>query len=360
MCYKEIAVAVPAPRSPFQRAARKLGRRLIGPPDPPDPPPPPARIDLVDADGLSVFMYTNDHSYELEPHERRHYSVLRHLADLEAGRKPACPPDDRADAQIGRTLRHIMRTVWASGRPCDYIDVGAHYGVTSMHMAAYIKARGMACRVFAFECGKAADLAPKNMALNRLDDIITFERKAVAHMAIPQLFSYGQTNLEGGSIAAHSQPGADASYVIDAVTLDGYFSGCGHQLLAKIDVEGGEPLVLAGAKRLMADRLPPAVVIEYNPPSLVRGGADPAAILDAYADDFSFFAFEPAPAPAAISPPAAAVYEVAPAAMEALTARIKGTARLWCDILLLPKAAAFYDETRVFLEKAPNYAGAPF
>ncbi len=345
----------------FQRAARKLGRHLIGPPPPPPPiPPPPPRIDLVDADGLSVFMYTNDHGYYLEPHERRHYSILSHSADLDAGRKPACPPDDQSSAQVGKTLRHIMRTVWASGHPCDYIDVGAHYGVTSMHMAAHIKAHGMACRVFAFECGKAADLAPKNITLNRLDDIITFERKAVAHMSIPQLLTYEQTHLEAGSIVTNSQPAADASYVADAVTLDGYFSGCDRQLLAKIDVEGGEPLVLAGAKQLMCSSLPPAVIMEYHPPNLMRDGADPSTILDAYADDFSLFAFEPAPTPAAISPPAATVYEVAPDAMDSLTAHIMGTARLWCDILLLPKSAAFYDETRRFLEKASNYVTAPF
>ena len=344
----------------LQRAARKLGRQLIGPPQPARPLPAPARLDLVDVDGLSVFMHTNDHSYGLEPRERRRYSILSHSADLEAGRKPACPPDDPADAQIGGTFRHIMSAVWAAGRPCDYIDVGAHYGVTSMHMAAYIKAHSAGGRVFAFECGIAGELAPKSIALNRLDDIITFERKAVAHMSIPQLFSYGQNHLESGSIAAHAQPDSGASYVADAVTLDEYFSGCGRQLLLKIDVEGGEPLVLAGAKRLMARDPHPVVVVEYGPPSLMRGGADPTTMLSAYADDFSFFAFEPTLVPDAISPPASAVYEVASDAIEALAVRLKDTARGWADILLLPKAAAFHDGTKARLKKATNYVSTPF
>ncbi len=357
MCVPKRREPLSAPRNAFQRAARKLGRRLMGPPD---PPPQPARIDLVDVGGLSVFMCANDNGYMMEPHGRRRYGVLRHTADLEAGRKPACPPDDPADAQIGGTFRHVMSDVWASGRPCDCIDVGANYGIASMHMAAHIKARGAGGRVFAFECGKAGELAPKSVALNRLDDMITFERKAVAGASIPQLFSYGQAHLYGGSIAARSHPGADDWYVADAVTLDEYFSGRGRQLLLKIDVEGGEPLVLAGAKRLMARDPRPAAAVEYYPAHLARGGADPATLLDAYADGFSFFAFEPAPSADAVSPPASAVYEVAPDAMEALAAHLEGTARGWADVLLLPKEAAFHDGTRARLEKAANYVAAPF
>ena len=305
-------------------------------------------------------MYTSDNGYEMEPHERKHYSILSHSADLVAGRKPTCPPDDPADAQIRGTFQYIMSAVCTAGRPFYYIDVGAHYGVTSMHMAACIKTHSMDGRVFAFECGKAADLAPKSIALNRLNDIITFERKAVANMAIPQLFSYEQTQLYGGSIATHAQPDSGASYVADAVTLDEYFSGCGRQLLLKIDVEGGEPLVLAGAKRLMARNPHPAAVVEYYPAHLVRGGADPTTMLDAYADDFSFFAFEPTLSIDAVSPPASAVYEVAPDATDALTAHIGGTTRGWADILLLPKAAAFHDGTRTRLEEASNYVVTPF
>ena len=306
-------------------------------------------------------MYTNDNGYKLEPHMRRHYHTLSHSADLEAGRKPTCPPDDPADAQIGGTLRHVMSSVWASGRSCNYIDVGAHYGVTSMHMAAYIKARGMDCGVFAFECGKAADLAYKNTALNRLDDIITFERKAVAHTTIPQLFSYKQTELEGGSLGFHEELDSGASHVVDAVTLDEYFSGCDRQLLAKIDVEGGEHLVLAGAKQIMASDPHPVVALEYNPPLIRRGGADPTTMLDAYADNFSFFVFEhdPIRVSTTISPTADTVYEVDPDAMGALAAYLTDTSRYWADIMLLPKVAAFHDGTKTRLENASNYADSP-
>ena len=66
---------------------------------------------------------------------------------------------------------------------------------------------------------------------------------------------------------------------VDAVTLDGFLlqRGIDRVDFVKIDVEGAEPLVLAGMQKTLARCPDLAMLIEFNRTALQSGGASPEA-----------------------------------------------------------------------------------
>ena len=68
---------------------------------------------------------------------------------------------------------------------------------------------------------------------------------------------------------------------VATISLDDDLASRGIQKvdLLKIDVEGAELLVLAGAARLLGSNAAPTVIIEVNPVSLRSANSDPAAVL---------------------------------------------------------------------------------
>ena len=78
---------------------------------------------------------------------------------------------------------------------------------------------------------------------------------------------------------ALNKPGT-STQIVAAVTLDQYCStqGIEHIDFVKIDVEGMEPYVLQGAKRLLEERRIAAILIEICPTNLYSVGLSPAVL----------------------------------------------------------------------------------
>ena len=106
----------------------------------------------------------------------------------------------------------------------------------------------------------------------------------------------GTGRMTGGTVDA---PGAMS---VPCVTLDAFVAERGIDRLAfmKIDVEGWELSVLAGAARTLA-ALGPVIVFEYDPAYIARSGGT-AADLNACFDAarYTLFRLEPRGAPSAI------------------------------------------------------------
>jgi FkbM family methyltransferase len=158
------------------------------------------------------------------------------------------------------------------------IDVGAHVGLFTMHMAERVGPGG---RVYAFEPFPAnAGLLKRSIAENRYDDRIVFRQAAVgaasgtATLTFPRetLNTGGAYLLREGSIPA----GGNLRQDVPLVALDRVDIRRPVRLI-KMDVEGAEPLVLQGARELIAaDR--PLILSEVHPAQLDRtAGLTPAA-----------------------------------------------------------------------------------
>ncbi len=138
------------------------------------------------------------------------------------------------------------------------IDVGANLGIHTSVLAACV---GPAGRVHAFEPVPAIhDRLRQNLGLNRLEQVVTHPMAAgegigrAGFSADAAGFNIGKGRLD-----------RDSPHRVDLTTLDEAVIEDGRPVsLIKIDVEGHERAVLAGARTLL-ERHRPALVVEFNP-----------------------------------------------------------------------------------------------
>lgn len=164
-------------------------------------------------------------------------------------------------------------------RPGDvYVDVGAHIGYLSALAAGTI---GQSGRVVAFE--PSPDTWRK---LRAAFDAPGFPHVEVVNAAVAS--AHGEASLftadghwkhQAYRNSLHPAPGLRRHATVDTVSLDGYFPHERLRLL-KIDVEGGEQAVLAGADQLLNGGRCDALAIELNPAALARAGSSVSALVE--------------------------------------------------------------------------------
>ena len=150
------------------------------------------------------------------------------------------------------------------------LDVGAHVGLFAMHMADRV---GPAGTVHAFEpFEENADCLEMAVRENRFQARVTVERKAVGRGSGTSslVFAPGSLNTGGGFLARAGSPlpYGHASRTVATVALDEYPLPRPVSFI-KIDVEGAEPLVFEGARRLLAEDRP-VILSELHPLQLAR------------------------------------------------------------------------------------------
>ena len=190
----------------------------------------PPETDLVDLGGISVLMFRGDYEYERVPAHRRNYPVEDHERDVASGKKPSAPEPGR-ECTMPSALKKAMECLWEGGRDFALIDVGCQYGRLSVELAAFAKQRGKS-KIHAFDCGPAGELAPLNFRLNGVDDIVSFEKKAVAGAAGPLRVFCDPAHTEDCHVNARKDE-TYHSYEADAVTLDGYLAGRKERFVAE-------------------------------------------------------------------------------------------------------------------------------
>jgi FkbM family methyltransferase len=159
------------------------------------------------------------------------------------------------------------------------VDVGANIGATALIMSAFVGAEG---RVIALEPGpRSFSLLQQNLALNGAATVLPLELAASAEP--------GPTTFCEDSAFGHLAPGGSGLQV-QAETLDRIVQtqGLTRLDLVKIDTEGFEPQVLAGARGAIA-RLKPAIYLELNSWALIAHGRhDPLGVVTRLATDFPY------------------------------------------------------------------------
>lgn len=141
-----------------------------------------------------------------------------------------------------------------------WLDIGAHYGYTSMALSRLVGATG---RVFAFEpvAATAACIA-RTRELNHLSQLTIVPVGLSADPVIRSHFlpvSRGMADSTGPPTAPHQ--------AIDAVSLDSFWDSLseGDAIVhgVKIDVQGMEGEVLSGMRNLLR-RWRPRLVVEFH------------------------------------------------------------------------------------------------
>jgi len=169
------------------------------------------------------------------------------------------------------------------------VDVGANWGYFTLLAAAQCGERG---RVFAFEPHpRNYDLLTKNISANRLTNVVAVQKAVSDHTGAAKL-------LLARSSANHSLctlppewrlagDSAKGAMAVDAVALDDFFARSSVEpRLIKIDIEGAEPLALAGMRRLIEGNPSLVLIAEFVSFFLnARAGADFLDQLTAYGLD---------------------------------------------------------------------------
>jgi FkbM family methyltransferase len=183
---------------------------------------------------------------------------------------------DSGDLERGTRLL-IERLV----RPGDvFIDVGANLGIHTLAAARALQGRG---KVIAFEpfAGNRT-LLEKSVMLNGYADLVEIHGVALSDRAASLPLYLGSSSGHH-SLFDLQQSGLDAHTVsVDTRTLDSMVTPSLPVRLVKIDVEGAELQVLAGAAALVAAQADIALIVEFGPSHLKRTGSSTAEWLSAF------------------------------------------------------------------------------
>ena len=159
------------------------------------------------------------------------------------------------------------------------VDVGAHIGFFTIHLATLVGAGG---RVYAFEPFDAnLALLERSVAENRFRDRVRARRAAVGATSGTATLTFPRETLNTGGAYLLPDGGAPLAGNLTArvplVALDD-LDLAGPVRFLKMDVEGAEPQVLRGAARLL-ERDRPIILSEVHPTQLERASRTDAAAL---------------------------------------------------------------------------------
>ena len=141
-------------------------------------------------------------------------------------------------------------------------DVGANHGIHTLLMARLVGERG---RVYAFEpVPQIFGCLEENMTLNRLINVECY-RIALSDAAKSETFFRGAHHGAGHLSGTGSAEGGQI--VVETDTIDAMAARPGARLpdFIKMDVEGAEGKVLAGAEHVLAEKHPVLLIDLHNP-----------------------------------------------------------------------------------------------
>lgn len=135
-----------------------------------------------------------------------------------------------------------------------FVDVGANVGLFTIVAAALVGPGG---RVFAYECNPVlVECLQKNIQMNWFNDRVVLVPKAAGSDNAPRKFWMSNRLAGLGSTVPDNPLQSKNDDVVEmevaSESLDERLAGAQYVDLVKIDVEGGEPAVLDGARELFA------------------------------------------------------------------------------------------------------------
>jgi FkbM family methyltransferase len=168
------------------------------------------------------------------------------------------------------TVRLVRRIL----RPGDhFIDVGANIGYITLAAASIVGTRG---RIDSIEPLPANfERLERNIAASGVAEFVraravaASDREGTITLHFPQAeIANGNHGLTSAYLPAEIRHG---SVEIPCVRLDSLLQGATPKLI-KLDVEGAEPLAIAGLRGLLTSATPPHLILEVNPDTARNAG----------------------------------------------------------------------------------------
>lgn len=197
---------------------------------------------------------------------------------------------DFADERVLEVIHEIRgenpeyRVMQALLRGGDtFVDAGANYGTFSLLASRLVGSDG---RVIAVEPQPAlcAGIA-ESLRLSNAGNVTVMQTALGAAPGSATLLVPADDTGRSGLFPAFSGKGRHDSVSVGVVTLDSIFAGqtSNGRLFIKIDVEGSELRVLAGAKQIISAHKP-VIMVELNPWSARAADGSTSALIDMLAN----------------------------------------------------------------------------
>jgi FkbM family methyltransferase len=175
-------------------------------------------------------------------------------------------------------------------KPGDrFLDIGANIGYFTVFGAALVGGTG---HVHAFEPNpRTYDVLTRNVRINRFSHVCTLHQSALADRTGSATIHTFVRNQAGSTLSTlpdhlleewHERP---VDCAVPLTTLDAVFADRKDVFSCiKIDAEGSEAMIWAGATRFFREHVNDRTLIlhEWNPPALTGAGADPRALMAAF------------------------------------------------------------------------------
>lgn len=153
----------------------------------------------------------------------------------------------------------------------NVLDVGAYIGIYTLHALA------AGCKVYSYEpTPRIFDILLENIGINGFEPT---KRANVFNLAVSNTEGQTEFSLEGSGHGQNNSLYAihenDKKIEVNTVSLDKHLNQVDRIDVAKIDVEGAEPLVLMGMRNIIAKSPEIKIIMEFAPSHLKRAGKDP-------------------------------------------------------------------------------------
>jgi FkbM family methyltransferase len=177
----------------------------------------------------------------------------------------------------------LFRTLVKPGM--TVVDIGANFGYYTCLAARLVGSQG---KVYAFEpAPNNFEMLLRNIALNQYQNVIPIQKAVSNKVGKTKLFmdrnNFGAPSLSEGNITTRR-----GFVEVETLTLDAFFDGPhmnGPDFL-KIDAQGGEGLIMEGAKQVLKNT-PLKIIMEFWPYGLLQMGIEPLRLIN----DLSSYGF---------------------------------------------------------------------
>jgi FkbM family methyltransferase len=155
------------------------------------------------------------------------------------------------------------------------LDIGAHTGYFSLLFSRLV---GQPGRVYAFEPSERTyRMLLRNVAPPRYSNVVPVPMAAGAQSGATEFFELSQPLVNSLFDASCFVPrcAVRRKVQIECTTVDEFLAAQGNPQIQfiKMDIEGAEPLALAGMRATIARSPQLAMVVEFAPPSCAPGAA---------------------------------------------------------------------------------------
>jgi FkbM family methyltransferase len=194
---------------------------------------------------------------------------------------PMRMPSDDAPVFARFEFERLTRRLLLDALPAGgvLIDVGAHVGIVTLQAARHVGAAGHVHAVEPTPSNGEALLG--NVELNGLANVTLHACAAGREAGSAILHQMGLTYLNS-LVGANPYGREDEAVEVPVRSLDDLVTGRVDAI--KIDVEGAELEVLAGAERILTENPHLTLCVEWNPMWMRAAGRQPLELLDALSE----------------------------------------------------------------------------